>query len=719
MLNTTILWWTGTTLPLTREWWNLPVFFPAEGVTAFSEHLLSLALVSWPVMALGGNAVLAYNVAFLTSFVFCGIAMYLLVRDLTGSTPASVLAGFAFAFAPYRAAQLAHIQVLSAYWMPVCLLGLHRYVRTGRFRWAMLAALAWMLQGLACGYYIFYFSLLLAMWVFWFIVLPGRWKELGGVAVAWSAAALPVVVILQSYREIHSRYYLGRHADEIRAFAPDVLSLLSATDRLAFWGWLDRVPRPEAQLFPGITVPIALAISLWVSRTPRQERGTWTRRAHGLALVALGLVMGLILVRLVIGPIELTLPFRLTVTSLHKPISIALLAILLAAGTTGTCLRWIRQQSHFGFYIVAAFLLWLFALGPEPTFAGERFLYRAPYWWLLQLPGFDSLRVPARLWMVVVVCLSVAGGIAWSWLTARSRRLNYVILPAIGLGLLADGYPRVPVVPAPAGACARGVRTGDAFLQLPLDMGLGDNAAMYRALLLGIPTFNGASGYVAPHYHSLKYGLDARDHGSLSDLAALRPIVVLIDRTLEGADLAERYVRDHPGAMFLDECAGQAAYRIPLARQALGAGLLAGPRVALTGLTADRNNDAAPLGFDNDLQTRWQAGPQLEPSVLTAELSRKAAIRQVVLYLGVFAADFPRYLSIDTSEDGVRWQTSWSGPTHRLAFRAVLDRPGVSPLAITLPGSPVASWVRLRQTGRDSSYWSVAELGFYEAAGDR
>jgi hypothetical protein len=718
VLNTTILWWTGTTLPLTREWWNLPAFFPAEGVTAFSEHLLSLALVSWPVMALGGNAMLAYNVAFLTSFVFCGIAMYLLVRDLTGSTPAAALAGLAFAFAPYRAAQLAHIQVLSAYWMPVCLLGLHRYVRTGRFRWAMVAAVAWMMQGLACGYYIFHFSLLVALWVFWFIVLAGRWKALAGFAVAWAAAALPVVLILQRYREIHSRYDLGRQAGEIRAFAPDVQSLLSATDRLAFWGWLDFDPRPEAQLFPGITVPIALAIALWVSRTPRQERGTWIRRAHRLALVALGLVVGLVLARLAAGPIELTLGFRLSVTSLHKPVTIALVAILVAAGTTGTSVRWIRQQSLFGFYIVAAFFLWLFALGPEPTFAGERFLYRAPYWWLLHLPGFDSLRVPARLWMVVVVCLSVAAGVAWSWLTARARRLNHLILPAIGLGLLADGYPRVPVVPAPAGACARGVRTRDVLLQLPLDMGTGDNAAMYRALQLGIPTFNGASGYVAPHYHSLKYGLDARDHGSLMDLAALRPVVVLIDRTREGADLAERYVRDHRGAMFLDECAGQAAYRIPQAGP-LSAAVPLGPRVALAGLAADRNNDAAPLGFDDDLETRWQSGPQLEPSALTAELSRSAAIRQVVLYLGPFAGDFPRHLTIETSEDGVRWQAGWSGPTHRLAFRAVLDRPGASPLAITLAGSPTARWVRLRQTGRDASYWSVAELAFYEAADDR
>ena len=54
-----------------------------------------------------------YNFAFLLSYVLAGSGMYLLAKSLTGSRSAAVLAGVAFAFAPYRVAQAPHLQVLN------------------------------------------------------------------------------------------------------------------------------------------------------------------------------------------------------------------------------------------------------------------------------------------------------------------------------------------------------------------------------------------------------------------------------------------------------------------------------------------------------------------------------------------------------------------------------------------------------------------------------
>ena len=64
------------------------------------------------------------------------------------------------------------------------------------------------------------------------------------------------------------------------------------------------------------------------------------------------------------------------------------------------------------FYALAAFAMWVFALGPDPTFFGMRALYQAPYGWLMRLPGFDGLRVPARFWMMCLACLSVLAALA-------------------------------------------------------------------------------------------------------------------------------------------------------------------------------------------------------------------------------------------------------------------------------------------------------------------
>ena len=57
----------------------------------------------------------------------------------------------------------------------------------------------------------------------------------------------------------------------------------------------------------------------------------------------------------------------------------------------------------------------------DPTVMGQRALYQAPYGWLMRLPGFDGLRVPARFWMMAVACLSVVGALAVDRLSGRRR----------------------------------------------------------------------------------------------------------------------------------------------------------------------------------------------------------------------------------------------------------------------------------------------------------
>src|SRR5688572_13471931 len=57
VLNASILEWNARTLPLTRAWWNFPAFAPAQGMTAFTEHLLGLYPLSTPLFWLTGHPV--------------------------------------------------------------------------------------------------------------------------------------------------------------------------------------------------------------------------------------------------------------------------------------------------------------------------------------------------------------------------------------------------------------------------------------------------------------------------------------------------------------------------------------------------------------------------------------------------------------------------------------------------------------------------------------
>ena len=98
---------------------------------AFSEHLLGLSIITTPVILVSGNPLLAYNAAFFLSFVSQrAVGAYFLTYAISRRHDCAFVAGLAFGFAPYRMAQLAHVQVLSAYWMPLALAGLHLYLPT-------------------------------------------------------------------------------------------------------------------------------------------------------------------------------------------------------------------------------------------------------------------------------------------------------------------------------------------------------------------------------------------------------------------------------------------------------------------------------------------------------------------------------------------------------------------------------------------------------------
>ena len=96
-----------------RTFWDARIFHPEPLSLAYSEHLLAQSLLVLPVRLFSDNVILAYNAAFLASFVLSALGAYLLARELLGRSDVAFLTGLLFGFAPYRVDQLSHIQVLS------------------------------------------------------------------------------------------------------------------------------------------------------------------------------------------------------------------------------------------------------------------------------------------------------------------------------------------------------------------------------------------------------------------------------------------------------------------------------------------------------------------------------------------------------------------------------------------------------------------------------
>lgn len=274
------------------RFWHAPIFAPEPLATAYSEHFALQALLTLPVYALTRNPVLCYNLALLTTFVLGALGMFLLVREVAGSSEraaaAAFVAGLAFAFAPYRIATLGHLQLLSAQWMPFVLLGLHRYIRSRNTDALLGASAAWWAQNLSSGYYLLFFAPFVAvhavvqMWTARLLTSLSVWRDIGVAAAVTMAASLPFML---PYVE---RGGGVRQASEVIWFSADLYAWLTASPLLHVWGRLQTLPKAEGFLFPGLTIVALAAWGAW-----RGGRHSPSARVFGVTAAALSFWLAL------------------------------------------------------------------------------------------------------------------------------------------------------------------------------------------------------------------------------------------------------------------------------------------------------------------------------------------------------------------------------------------------------------------------------------------
>jgi hypothetical protein len=712
-LNTWILWWNAQAVPFTSNWWNAPAFYPVPGVLTFSENLLGLSLISTPLQWLGAAPQTAYNIVFLLTFPLSAIGAYLLALELTKRHDAAFIAGLLFGFAPYRIAHLPQIQSLAAFAMPFALLGLHRALRDPRPRWLVLFGVGWFIQGLCNGYYLLFFSVFLFMWLLWFASPWSRPRTFAAIAVTWCIAALAMLPMLWHYRAVHDGFGFTRDFGTIRDFGADVAGLLHPAAALAFWGTLNVYRRAEGELFPGLTITVLIiAGALFVRDQEPARAWKWVmvRRVVALAVVVTGLIS---LSALIMGPWRFNVAgIRLfSVSNPIKPLTGALALGIGLALTSPRLRHAYATRSLLGFYALAAFVMWLFSLGPAPSLMGKPLMYRGPYALLMLLPGFNSLRVPARFWMMTTLCLAVIGAIVFDRLASRFGQRRLIAAAVVALGVLADGWvSEMPLASAPlawkAESC--GGSSSGALVELPLGRPYSDVAAMYRSMSHGRPVVNGYSGYFPPHYAALRFGLALRDEDLLTQLATYGAADIVVDREEDPEGGWDDYVASHPGAQRICTEGNQTLYRLSGGPPATASA--AGAPLPTSAIRPNVNARVAGLMADGDRTTRWESGPQTDRTMIEVDLGTVRSVGGVELLLGPFVEDFPRALLIEGSEDGQTWRELWRGGSAGLAFVGAFEAPRDVPLRYRFPASP-ARLLRLRLTaGDDTYYWSVAEL---------
>ena len=527
LLNTWILWWNSQQGPLTDAYWNAPAFAPMPNALALSETLLGLTWLTTPLQWMGASPSVTYNVMLIVAPVLNGLSAYWLCLVLTSRRDAAFIGALAFAFAPYHAARISHLQTEMMFYMPVALVGLHRFWTTGRRRWLVLFAVSTALNGLACGYFLLYFGVLLVMAVAWLAVSSGDLKKLTAVIAAAGVAAMTIAPVMLRYRAVREELGLTRSGIEHESLSADLTSIALGSNHLAVWPVHTPPHQTEIAAYPGIVIGALLLIAggVVLSRRLRSPLD----RPPMLTIVVAGLAMATI----AFGAIAIDRPY--------KVIGVGLDVLLIVVLASKPFRDLIRSGSIPALYVSGLIVSALLSLGPVGRVLGHRFWYKAPFAWLMTLPGYDWARVPARFSSIQVLCLAVLAAFAVIRLWPAVTRVSLVAMATIAALIVVDGWRKVPIARVPAAASI--ALTGDLVIELPTDGWVEDARAMYRGTFHRRPVMNGYSGFVPPHYVPLQADLRKDCVASIDAVRNGRSVDALVWRAEPGAETIDAGLR--------------------------------------------------------------------------------------------------------------------------------------------------------------------------------
>jgi hypothetical protein len=677
ILTTVLAWDADRMLHGFSGLWDPPFLFPHHWTLAYSEHMLGVAIFTAPVEWLFGNPVLTYNVAYIGSFVLAGFGMFLLTRALWGRADAAILAGLAFELTPYRLAQTPHLQVLMNGWMPIGLLALHRYFASGSRRWLFVFAAAYVLTGLSNGYYLYFFLLPIGVVIGMELLQPRlpRRRILGDLSVAGVGILAALAPIVFVYFRLQQEMHFTRDPNQL----PGLSARLADYFRVALgtwnWGGLLSNGNGERQLFHGFVVIIFAVVGVCAVGARARNQGD--------------------------------------------------------EGSLGS-----RRRMVITYGLIAALAVWL-SMGPGPW---------RPYGWLFRfVPGFSGMRVPARLASVVILALAVLAGAGFAWLFDRlSKRWAAIAVFAFGAVTVLEGQHGVGVTEVPGWRENNWDRVAYTWLRdsppggaLELDITemnyfqTPTTLFQLNALLHRHPIVNGYSGW-STQLQELLGGRRGPIHepGHMADVvrglrrAGVRYVLLHQATFLEAAapgrivaemqDAGDQIAEAH-------EWPGTWVWRLKDIdpRPPAPAGLtLLDPKAFE--LRASHLASRLPLMFDGNLDSRWMTGErQAGNEWIEVRLPRPADVRRLeIVGGGRSVPDYPQRLRIDSTDPTGVSQSLFDDGVLEPYIEAVAFNDLHPSIALDLPRNQTVV-LRIQQTGRGASWWSIHELKFWEQKEER
>jgi hypothetical protein len=415
------------------------VLAPYPDVWLLGDQFLLPTVIGYPWARLSGSTALGYNVPYLIGAVLAALTAGLLLADVAGAGWAAIAGALLFAWCPGRLNNFGVIGTIWAGLVPLVVLFVLRFLRSGRSKDAFLAASALLAVGFGSPYPLVMGTVVVSI----VATSSARLLKRFGVLVLTLASTLALLAVGHlPYLRLSRDFDAPVGLKSIEAHAADLLSIFhtgvfAGPLRNLLDALLPIFPEGASALFPTLTALFVLSV------------GAFSLRRHPRA-------------------------FRRPRSARHAARSLA--PWLLLAGVS-----------------------WVFALGPTIRLAG-RAVAPGPYALLVGLPGFSGMRGIHRWdqWFglgVIVAATLVLGRLLRALPARRGRLLLLGVVPVLALDLWTRPVPAQPVPPpSPFDADLRSLPRDAIVAVWPFERGTSERSwaeqlSHRRRVLNGFQTF--------------------------------------------------------------------------------------------------------------------------------------------------------------------------------------------------------------------------------------
>ncbi len=244
-------WTRDAFLSFQNPYFTTRLFYPEGSTLLFETMSPTNDVIGLPIQLLFGTFV-TYNALVILTFALSGYSTWLLVRYLTKNSAAAYLAGFIFAFAPYRMAQLLnHLHLISTQWMVFYIYFLWRALDTPvpskgfvdfvKARWRLLTAAAFfmLLNVFNDWYYVFFLLIFTGLLLVWRLLAQReRWREavVGVVVAAGGGLVVGAPLIIAMLIRARTAPELPFAPQVSVDFSADLLSYFTPSVLNPWWG---------------------------------------------------------------------------------------------------------------------------------------------------------------------------------------------------------------------------------------------------------------------------------------------------------------------------------------------------------------------------------------------------------------------------------------------------------------------------------------------------